>query len=181
MGYSLAKAAAGRGHEVVLVSGPVSLPPPSSVRTVRVRSAAEMLEACLADYAESQATLLAAAVADYRPVWRSPHKLKKSQAIVTLELERTEDIARHLGQSKGSRVLVGFALESEQGRVNAERKLADKNLDAICLNGPETFGAERIRAEILERGQPWRTLEPTSKSELARIILDLVERRASTV
>lgn len=182
MGYALAGEASARGHEVVLVSGPVHLEPPSGVRVARVRTAAEMLEACEAEFAGCQAALLAAAVADYRPVRTSSHKIKKSQNSFMLELTRTEDIARRLGQRKGNRVIVGFALESAASRVNAERKLADKNFDAIVLNGPETFGAGRIRAELLlardiKRAHGWQTLGTMTKAELASLILDLVESR----
>lgn len=179
MGFAIAAAALERGHEVTLVSGPVSLDPPAGVKLVSVRSTDQMLRACQDVYDDIKVAFLAAAVADYKPVRRVEAKIKKSEDVITIELTRTPDIAFHLGQSKGSRILVGFALESDAGRVNAERKLADKSFDAICLNGPETFGSDRIRAEILERDRPWLALPVLSKAELAGRLLDLAERRAS--
>jgi len=97
-----------------------------------------------------------------------------------LRLERTEDIARCLGRMKGERFVVGFALESGQGRDNAERKLAEKNFDAIVLNHPETFGSERIRAEILTREGGWGEPLDLAKAELASHILDLIEDSLAT-
>ena len=180
MGYAVAEAAARRGHEVVLVSGPTALSPPLGVEFVSVRSAAEMLEACLGEFPRCQAAVLAAAVADYRPASPSPVKIEKGEGPLVLRLERTEDIARRLGETKGERFVVGFALESGRGRGNAERKLAEKNFDAIVLNHPETFGSERIRAEILTRESGWSKPLDLTKAELASRILDLIEDSLAT-
>jgi len=175
MGYAVAEEAARRGHDVVLVSGPTALAPPRGVEFVGVRSAADMLEACLREFEGCQAAVLAAAVADYRPARYSPVKLEKGDGPLVLRLERTEDIARRLGAIKGERFVVGFALESGEGRRSAERKLAEKNFDAIVLNHPETFGSERVRAEILTRGGRWTGPIDLTKAELAGRILDLIE------
>jgi len=178
MGYALAAEAVRRGHEVVLVSGPTALEPPAGVECVPVRSAADMLEACLERFGACDAAILVAAVADYRPAECSPEKIKKDDGDLVLRLARTEDIAKRLGTLKTRQVLVGFALESDQGRANAERKLAAKNLDAIVLNHPDTFGADTIQAEILVRGEPWGQPERLSKRDLAARVLGLVEERA---
>jgi len=175
MGYAVAQEAARRGHEVVLVSGPTALGPPPGVELLSVRSAAEMLEACLGEFPRCQAAVLAAAVADYRPATYSQVKLEKGEGPLVLRLERTEDIARRLGEIKGQRFVVGFALESGEGRANAERKLAEKNFDAVVLNRPETFGSERVRAEILTRRSGWSDPLDLTKVELAARILDLIE------
>jgi len=175
MGYAVAAEAAARGHETILVSGPTALDPPEGTRLVPVRSAADMLDACLAEFDACDAAVLVAAVADYRPAETSPHKLKKSDDDLVLRLARTEDIAKRLGQSKTRQVLVGFALESEDGRANALRKLEAKNLDAIVLNAPDTFASDRIRAEILQRDGSWGDVLHVTKSELAARLLDFIE------
>lgn len=179
MGYAIAAEAAQRGHEVVLVTGPTALEPPAGVEAVPVRSAADMLEACLDRFEACDAAILVAAVADYKPAVYSDQKVKKADGDLILRLARTEDIAKRLGAVKGSRLLVGFALESGEGRANAERKLASKDLDAIVLNHPDTFGAEGITAELLVRGEPWGQPERLTKPRLAARVVDLVERRAS--
>ena len=175
MGYAVAAEAVRRGHDVVLVSGPTCLDPPLGTRLVPVRSAADMLAACLAEFDACDAAVLVSAVADYRPAEFSPHKLKKSDDDLTLRLTRTEDIAKRLGAAKTRQVLVGFALESGEGHANAERKLETKHLDAIVLNHPDTFGAGSIEAELLVRDQPWTPPERLSKPQLAARVLDLVE------
>ena len=95
-----------------------------------------------------------------------------------LRLARTEDIAKRLGAAKTRQVLVGFALESEEGHANAEAKLEAKRLDAIVLNHPDTFGADAIEAEVLVRGERWTPPERLTKPQLAARVLDLVEQHA---
>ena len=179
MGYAIAAAAAERGHDVALISGPTTLPVPPGVRRLDVRSAAEMLAACKTEFVDAQAAVFAAAVADFRPAEYSVEKIKKQAGELHLRLVRTEDIAACLGACKGRRVLVGFALETENARPNpnAERKLRDKNLDAIVLNRPDSFGGDSIRAEIFVRDEPWRSYPSMRKAELAAVILDWVETR----
>jgi phosphopantothenoylcysteine decarboxylase/phosphopantothenate--cysteine ligase len=176
MGYAVAAEAAARGHETMLVSGPTALEPPPGARLVPVRSAADMLEACLAEFDSCDAAVLAAAVADYRPSEVSPDKIRKDGDLV-LRLTRTEDIARRLGERKARQVLVGFALESGEGHANAQRKLESKNLDAIVLNHPDTFSSESICAEVLERGGAWGEPQRLSKEGLAQVVLDFIESR----
>lgn len=177
MGYAVAAEAVRRGHQVVLVSGPTALEPPGGAEFVPVRSAADMLEACLARFEACDAAVLVAAVADYRPAGYSPQKVRKSDGDLVLRLARTEDIARRLGTLKTRQILVGFALESDAGHASAERKMADKHLDAIVLNHPETLGADGIRAEILRRDGPWGQPESFTKPQLAARVLDLLEER----
>jgi len=176
MGYAAAAEAARRGHHVVLVSGPTSLDPPEGVRLVPVRSAADMLEACLKEFPDCEAAILVAAVADYRPAEVSSEKIKKGDGELVLRLARTEDIAQRLGAIKGPRVIIGFALESGEGHENARRKLESKNLDAVVLNHPDTFGSDTIHAQILVRGGPWGAPSRLSKPALAALVLDLLER-----
>jgi len=178
MGYAVAAEAVRRGHEVVLVSGPTALEPPAGVELVPAHAAADMLEACLEHFGACDAAILVAAVADYRPAKCSPDKVRKDDGDLVLRLARTEDIAKRLGTLKSRQVLVGFALESDEGHASAERKLESKNLDAIVLNHPDTLGAGTIQAEILVRGEPWGQPERLSKRDLAARVLDLVERQA---
>ena len=180
MGYEIAAAAAEAGHDVVLVSGPVNLDCPEGVRRIFVTSAQEMLDACLAEFSNSDAAIMVAAVADYRPKDVRDTKISKSEPLASIELERTGDIARTLGAQKQQQLLVGFALETHQGRSSAHRKLTDKNLDAIVLNGPESFGNETIRAEFLEAERDWREFDPMSKRELARFLVEWINARLSS-
>lgn len=136
MGYALAAAAVRAGHEVTLVSGPVTLSAPEGLAEfVPVVTAAEMAEAMKKRFPEADLTILCAAVADYRPKVYSEVKRKKTEGSLLLELERTEDIALSLGKMKNpSQILVGFAAETDQLEKYALEKLRAKNLDWIAAN-----------------------------------------------
>jgi phosphopantothenoylcysteine decarboxylase/phosphopantothenate--cysteine ligase len=134
MGYALAESALAMGAEVTLVSGPVALTAPAGVRAIHVRSAAEMLDAVLASLDAATVVVMAAAVADYRPANSAVQKIKKDGSPLMLELEPTEDILATVGRNKGSRVLVGFAAETENVVANALKKLQRKNADLMIAN-----------------------------------------------
>lgn len=134
MGYAVAGAAVARGHEVVLVSGPVALAAPAGLRVVPVESAAQMLEAVRGNVGWCDVLIMAAAVADWRPRRVSAQKLKKGATAPTLELERTADILESVQGLKGGRFFVGFAAETQQVESEARRKLVSKGLDAIVAN-----------------------------------------------
>jgi phosphopantothenoylcysteine decarboxylase / phosphopantothenate---cysteine ligase len=134
MGYALAESARAMGAEVTLISGPVSLSPPAGVRLIHVRSAAEMLDAVLAHLDPATIVVMAAAVADYRPARAADQKIKKDDAALALDLEPTVDILATLGRSKGLRLLVGFAAETENIVANALKKLQRKNADLMVAN-----------------------------------------------
>ena len=135
MGYALAEAARDAGYDVTLVSGPVNLPPVSGVTMVMIESAAEMADAVKSRAPEMDVVIMAAAVADYRPVHVHQGKMKKLPGNLTLELERTEDILASLGQVKpAGQILVGFAAETDDLLANASGKLHRKNLDWIIAN-----------------------------------------------
>jgi len=177
MGFALAEAARERGHGVTLVHGPVARPIPSGVRAVSVVSAADMLAACREQWAEQDVLIMAAAVADFRPVRSAFAKIKKSSRQHVLRLRPTVDILADLsGRRRPGQLVVGFALEDRAPRRNAQEKLRRKGLDAIVLNRPEAIGAERSAIEVLVRGQPWRTFSPARKSLLASRLVRLVER-----
>ena len=142
MGYAVARVARDRGARVILVSGPTALSPPDNVEFVPVTSAKQMLEAVLNRYEESTVIVKAAAVADYRPATAATQKIKKgTDAALSLELEKNPDILAELGRRKGSRVLVGFAAETEDLLENARKKLKAKNLDMIVANDVTAPGA----------------------------------------
>lgn len=176
MGYAVARAAAGRGHDVTLVSGPVSLKPPPGVTVIPVVTAAEMAVACKRAFRGADAAVMTAAVCDYRPVDRLTHKRPKRQAAFRVVLEPTEDIAAALGRRKGRRLLVGFAMEDHDPRPHAERKLKRKNCDLIVLNGLETVGADRAVVEFYSPVAGWTGPFEGAKGAVARRIVLALEQ-----
>ncbi len=186
MGYALARMARRRGAEVVLVTGPTSLSPPRrDIKMVSVRSAEEMRKAVLNNLEGSSIVIKAAAVSDYRPKVISRGKIKKGDFDTTLALERTKDILEELGKRKGSRVLIGFAAETEDLITNAKKKLREKNLDFIVVNDvtkPEAgFSSDANQVKIVYPSGKVRDLPLMSKEEVSQVILDevvgLLERR----
>jgi len=134
MGYALAEAAVARGARVILVSGPVSLPPPAGVELIPVRTAVEMRKAVLDHLERATIIIKAAAVADYHRANPSQQKVKKTAARMSLELDPTPDILAEAGRKKGDRLLVGFAAETENLIEEARRKLQSKNCDMVVAN-----------------------------------------------
>lgn len=142
MGFELARCAAEKGANVVLIAGPTSLENPAEgIELIRVHSAQQMYEAALHHFDEVDATIAAAAVSDYRPKKVAEQKIKKADENLNLELERTPDILASLGEKKKNQVLIGFALETENEVENAKGKLKRKNLDFIVLNSLNDKGA----------------------------------------
>jgi phosphopantothenoylcysteine decarboxylase/phosphopantothenate--cysteine ligase len=176
MGYAIAKAAAARGHEVTLVSGPVGIDPPKGVRLVVVVTAAQMAAACKRAFRRADAAVMAAAVCDYRPARRAGRKVPKTNRPIRVVLEPTEDIAASLGRRKGRRVLVGFALEDRAGRLHAERKLRAKHFDLIVLNGPANIGSRNAKVEFYCPAQDWSGPISGTKDAVARRIVRAVEQ-----
>ena len=157
MGYAIAEAAARRGAEVTLVSGPTSLATPVGVRRVDVESAAQMHDAMLAEFEVADVAICSAAVADYTPAAPADHKLKKSREhLNAIALTETADILADLCAVKGSRVVVGFAAETDDLLVHAREKLERKGADLIVANDvsrPEsTFGADTNRVAFVTAG-----------------------------
>ena len=134
MGYALAEAALARGAEVTLVTGPVALAPPEGARIIPVRSASEMFNAVMDNLDAATMVVMSAAVSDYRPAHVAAHKIKKSNNGMVLELEQTDDILAAAGLRKDSRVVVGFAAETENVVANARKKLREKSADLIVAN-----------------------------------------------
>ncbi|MCI5779081.1 MAG: phosphopantothenoylcysteine decarboxylase [Lentisphaeria bacterium] len=176
MGYALAAAAVRAGHRVTLVSGPVALPCPEGAKRISVESAAEMAAAIRGCADDADVIIMAAAVADYRPVVPESRKMKKQPGELVLKLERTEDILAALGQSKRpGQILVGFAAETDDLECNALDKLRRKNLDWIAANWVrDGFGTPDNALVVFHRGGERHVLENSPKEILAARLLRLI-------
>lgn len=176
MGFALAEECRQRGAEVVLVSGPVGLQSPVGIRRIDVESADEMHAACLREFANMDAAILCAAVADFKPATIAPQKIKREGEKLTLELTATHDIAAALGREKRpGQVLAGFALETNNEEANAQKKLKSKNLDFIVLNSLRNegtcFGTDNNMVSIISANDN-RLFGLKPKAEVAKDIVD---------
>jgi phosphopantothenoylcysteine decarboxylase / phosphopantothenate---cysteine ligase len=180
MGIALAEAAASFGASVDLVLGPVSIMPAEpAINVIRVTTAETMKDECLSRFPECDVAILAAAVADFTPVSAGTAKMKRGDGELVLRLKPTADIAGSMGKiKKSSQVLAGFALETDDGIVNATAKLKRKKLDFIVLNslGDEGagFGYDTNRITIIDKNNNIDKFELKSKEEAARDILEKV-------
>ena len=142
MGYSIAKIAAYRGAEVILISGPVNIPPPHHVKIINVISAKDMFDAVKKESFNCDIIIKSAAVADYKPKIYSDEKIKKKDNELSIELERTDDILKYLGENKKEgQILVGFSMETNNMIENSKNKLIKKNVDMIVANNLKDKGA----------------------------------------
>jgi phosphopantothenoylcysteine decarboxylase/phosphopantothenate--cysteine ligase len=141
MGYALAESAARRGAQVTLISGPTGRDAPEGAERISVRSTEEMHRAVLAHLSSASIVIMAAAVADYRPVAPRSEKIKRETERLTLELEATPDILADVSGIRGERILVGFAAETGNVAENARKKLAAKAADLIVANDVTAEGA----------------------------------------
>ncbi len=179
MGYDLANEAANLGAEVVLVSGPTNLKVTNdSIEVIHVVSAKEMYDACMSQYEIMDVLIAAAAVADYKPKTSAKQKIKKSEEVFSLELEKTKDILATLGQLKTKQYLVGFALETENEIENAKLKIQKKNLDLIVLNSLQDagagFGGSTNKVTFIDSDFNIEPKELKLKEEVAKDILNKV-------
>ncbi|MBR5197776.1 MAG: bifunctional phosphopantothenoylcysteine decarboxylase/phosphopantothenate--cysteine ligase CoaBC [Alistipes sp.] len=179
MGYAIAGELASRGAEVTLITGRTALPTPKGVKRVDVLSAEDMYNAAVEAWQDADGGVMCAAVADYTPVVVADHKLKKSDDDMRIELKRTKDIAKELGASKGGRILVGFALETDNEEANAEGKLQRKNFDFVVLNSLRDAGAgfrgDTNKVTLIDRSG--REEHPLmSKQEVASVIVNKIEK-----
>ncbi|MDO8224932.1 phosphopantothenoylcysteine decarboxylase [Bacillus licheniformis] len=177
MGYALAEAAVRLGAQVTLISGPVSLDQPKGlVQFIPVQSAADMREAVLSVYDSSDIVIKTAAVADFTPKTVFDHKMKKQDGGMTLELNRTADILKELGEKKNGQILVGFAAETQDVEHYARKKLAAKNLDMIVANDVKAngagFGADTNIVTIFFKEGQKRELPIMSKLDVSFEILE---------
>jgi phosphopantothenoylcysteine decarboxylase / phosphopantothenate---cysteine ligase len=180
MGFALATAAIQRGAQVRIVAGIATVATPSGAEVIETTSAEDMRAAVLREIDDATIFIAAAAVADYRAKHSSPKKLKKSEAEIFLELERTPDILTEVALNKTTgQLLVGFAAETDDVKGNAQKKLSQKNLDMIVANDVSRegsgFESDNNAVTILVRDNPLSIDVPlSSKSEVANRILDEV-------
>jgi len=149
MGFAIAESALAAGHEVVLVTGPVALEPPAGCEVHHIETTDELLETCVKIFPSCAGVIAVAAVCDYRPVERVVGKINKTGAAVTFEFIETADVLAELGRHKDGRWIVGFALESQDPRENAMRKLKMKNCDCIVVNDTSAIAADSNDVEVL--------------------------------
>jgi phosphopantothenoylcysteine decarboxylase/phosphopantothenate--cysteine ligase len=179
MGYAIADELASRGAEVTLVSGPVAIKARNgTIHLVKTTSAKQMYQACQQNR-DYDIAVMAAAVADYTPVEVSGQKIKKKEDGLTIELKKTEDILASLGRDKAkNQILVGFALETENEKDNALKKLQNKNADLVVLNSLNDkgagFGGDTNRVTIFYRDGREKQFDTKSKESVAKDIVDSI-------
>jgi phosphopantothenoylcysteine decarboxylase/phosphopantothenate--cysteine ligase len=180
MGYALVIAAHRRGAKVTLISGPTTLPQPPAEKIIKVRTAQEMHKAVLDNYKKAKIIIKAAAVADYCPKVLATEKIKKDKKILSLELKRNPDIIAEIGKNKGNRILVGFAMETQNLLANAREKLKTKNMDLIVANNLQEEGAgfrtETNIITIIDRTGKAESFEKMTKIEAAEEIFNHVQK-----
>jgi phosphopantothenoylcysteine decarboxylase/phosphopantothenate--cysteine ligase len=178
MGFALAEEARERGADVSLISGPSEVVPPSGVRLTRITTAHQMAEAVKREFHYCNILLMSAAVSDYTFDQTAKNKIKKGDPDPEIHLVPTEDILRGISKNKGNRVIVGFALETENVLDNALRKLREKHLDIVVANNPlakgSGFQVETNQVFIIHRNGSVQDLPLQSKREVAREILNAV-------
>lgn len=180
MGYAIAEQAKELGASVILISGPTSLAPPAGVTFVPVESAEEMYHEVMNHFDKADIVIKSAAVSDYRPKQTFDQKMKKKDGSLVIELERTEDILKRLGEKKGTKLLVGFAAETENVEQYALHKLNEKNLDLIVANNVNEPGAgfqkDTNIVTIFHRNGEKKAYPLMSKKEVADAILREIEK-----
>jgi phosphopantothenoylcysteine decarboxylase/phosphopantothenate--cysteine ligase len=180
MGYALAEEASERGAKVILISGPVSLPEPANV--IHVQTAAQMFDEVMKHLEESTIIIKAAAVADYHRADAPQHKIKKTAARMSIELDPTVDILAELGRKKGDRLLIGFAAETENLIGEARRKLESKNCDMVVANlvSQEGIGFDSNENEVVlvtRHADPIAVRRAPKKAIAARILDETMKLR----
>lgn len=178
MGSALAKACIDRGHEVIIVSGPVSVDYPAQATVIPVVTTDEMLHAAVEQFASCDGAIGAAAPCDYQPQQVAPQKIAKTGQPLTIHLVETDDVVATLGQSKrDGQWVVGFALETNDRRFRAIVKLEKKHCDLMVSNGPEAIDSLENHVELLAAdGSLVDTIDGT-KDEVAAGIIDQIDRR----
>jgi phosphopantothenoylcysteine decarboxylase / phosphopantothenate---cysteine ligase len=178
MGFAIANAAALRGADVTLISGPVTLITPRNVHRINIESAKEMLSAVSKELFKADALVMAAAVADYTPKEFAPKKIKKSAGVPVLELKATADVLGSLAEQRRGKIVVGFSLETDHEIQNAKQKLKQKKLDFIVLNNPLTngagFGSDTNVVSIISKNGNITKLKKMPKFDVANEILDRI-------
>jgi phosphopantothenoylcysteine decarboxylase / phosphopantothenate---cysteine ligase len=184
MGFAIAEELAQLGAQVTIVSGPTNVKPQfPGIDIVSVVSAEEMYQACISRFAATDITVLSAAVADYKPSKPADQKIKKTDQVLTIELTTTKDIAAELGKLKTTgQIIVGFALETQNEKTNAEKKLISKNFDLIVLNSLQDpgagFGHDTNKITLITSSKQVKEFNLKSKKEVARDIVKAIIEHA---
>lgn len=178
MGAALARACIDRGHDVIIVSGPVVIDYPAQAKVIPVITTDEMLRAAVQQFANCDGAIGAAAPCDYQPQQVASQKIAKTGQSLTIHLIETDDVVATLGQSKRQgQWVVGFALETDDRRFRATVKLEKKHCDLMVSNGPEAIDSLENHVELLAAdGSLVETIDGT-KDEVACGIVDQIQRR----
>lgn len=176
MGYAVAQAALDAGHQVILVTGPVDLVPPTGCDVRHVVTTGQMKEAAVSAFPDCDGVIAAAAVCDYTPLQRRPGKMTKTGGPISIELIETDDVLAELGARREHRWVVGFALEAENARENALQKLRAKNCDVVVLNSPQAIGADTNDVQLLGSDGGTRAHWSGRKAEIAAELIAWIEQ-----
>lgn len=177
MGYSIAAAAIRQGHEVILVTGPVDLPVPPGALTRQIETTDELRQVCVELFPQCDGVIATAAVCDYKPRERTIGKMTKTGQPIVLELVETSDVLAELGQQKEHRWVVGFALESQDPRNNAMRKLRMKHCDCIVLNDTSAISSLENSVEVLSPDAETMAEFQGLKSNIATQLIQFIESK----
>jgi phosphopantothenoylcysteine decarboxylase / phosphopantothenate---cysteine ligase len=181
MGYSVAQAAKRRGHKVTLITAPTNLPLPKDIEVIKVESADDMFKAIKGNFDKCNCLIMAAAVSDYMPLKQIRTKIKRSRGVLTLKLKPTDDILKWAGKNSSDNItVIGFALEDRNLKVNAEKKLLEKNIDMIIANSPLAIGEEKSSVLIKSKNTQWKEIKNKSKAYIADKIIKTAEKICST-
>ena len=182
MGFAIARAAAHRGAEVILISGPTHLADPMNVTTIRVHTAEEMADSVFQQMEDTDVIIKSAAVSDYGPPKSNAHKIKKGKNELVLRLQKNVDILKTLGRKKKHQILVGFAAETQDLEKNATQKLAEKNLDIIAGNlvgsSDSGFESDTNKVTLYFKDGTKEALPIMDKLGVAHILLDRILEKA---
>ncbi len=178
MGYAIAQAILNAGHEVVLVSGPVSLVPPIGAEFHAVESTGQMMQICQELFPQCDGVIAAAAVCDYKPQHRISGKISKTGSPISLDMIETDDVLAALGKQKKSHWILGFALEAQNERENALQKLRRKNCNWIVLNRPEAIASEQNSVELLDETGATIAAWSGTKTHVAEQLVKWLEANA---
>jgi phosphopantothenoylcysteine decarboxylase/phosphopantothenate--cysteine ligase len=184
MGIALARAAWRRGADVTLIAGHVDVPLPREIPTVTTHTVREMAKSVGDSLPSADVLIMAAAPADFRPESEAPQKIKKGKTASHIALTQTEDILKStIGKRKKKSLMVGFALETTDGLANAREKLEAKDLDIVVLNNANEegagFGVDTNRVTVIGRNGNEEPIDLMSKTDLAEVLLDRIERELS--
>jgi len=180
MGIAVADAALSKGYEVILITGPVSIPLPAKAHNIKIISGLEMKDAVVSNFPDCDVLIMTAAVGDYRPVKKYLEKLHKTSERLTIEFEKNPDILKEIKKIRTNQTVIGFAAETEKMMESATRKLEEKNLDFIIANKVGTeksgFGSEELDAIAIFKDGRKEILGFCRKKEVAEFIIENVEQ-----